>query len=44
MERAVRAVHDGSAQVLMKGLVNTSVYMRGILNREWGLRTGRLLS
>ena len=44
VERAVRAVHDGSAQVLMKGLVNTSVYMRGILNREWGLRTGRLLS
>ena len=44
VERAVTAVHDGSAQVLMKGLVNTSVYMRGILNREWGLRTGRLLS
>lgn len=44
VERAVRAVHDGSAQILMKGLVNTSIYMRGILNREWGLRTGRLLS
>lgn len=44
VEKAVREVHDGTAQILMKGLVNTSIYMRGILNREWGLRTGRLLS
>lgn len=44
VERAVREVHEGKAQVLMKGLVNTSIYMRGVLNREWGLRTGRLLS
>lgn len=28
----------------MKGLVNTSVYLRAILNRENGLRSGRLLS
>lgn len=44
VEKAVREVHNKNAQVLMKGLVNTSIYMRGILNREWGLRTGRLLS
>lgn len=41
---AVKAVREGGAQVLMKGLVNTSIYMRGILNKERGLRTGRLLS
>lgn len=41
---AVRAVKTGGAQVLMKGLVNTSLYLRGILNREQGLRTDRLLS
>lgn len=41
---AVQTVKRGGAQVLMKGLVNTSIYMRGILNKEWGLRTGRLLS
>jgi phosphate butyryltransferase len=41
---AVGAVRSGRAQVLMKGLVNTSVYMRGILNKEHGLRSGRLLS
>lgn len=44
VEAAVRLVRDKKADVLMKGLVNTSVYMRGILNKEWGLRTGRLLS
>lgn len=41
---AVRIVKAGHAKVLMKGLVNTSVYMRAVLNREDGLRTGRLLS
>lgn len=44
VEKAVRLVRDHEAEVLMKGLVNTSTYMRGILNKEWGLRTGRLLS
>ncbi|MPM10194.1 Phosphate acetyltransferase [bioreactor metagenome] len=42
--KAVETVRSGSSQVLMKGLVNTSIYMHGILNREKGLRTGRLLS
>lgn len=42
--KAVMTVRDGTSQVLMKGLVNTSVYMRGILNKEHGLRTGRLIS
>lgn len=41
---AVSLVKSGKAQVLMKGLVNTSVYMRAILNKENGLRTGRLIS
>lgn len=34
---AVRAVSDGDADVLMKGLVSTDVYMRGILDKEHGL-------
>lgn len=41
---AVKIVKSGRAKVLMKGLVNTSVYMRAVLNKEFGLRTGRLLS
>lgn len=43
-EKAVALVKDKQAQVLVKGMVNTSVYMRAILNRENGLRTGRLIS
>jgi phosphate butyryltransferase len=41
---AVKVVKSGNAQVLMKGLVNTSIFLRAVLNKEYGLRTGRLLS
>ena len=41
---AVKVVSRGDAQVLMKGLVNTSTYLRAVLNKEYGLRTGKLLS
>ena len=34
---AVKMVRDGKAEVLMKGLVSTDKYMRGILNKEFGL-------
>lgn len=34
---AVRAASAGEADVLMKGLVSTDKYMRGILNKEAGL-------
>ncbi len=34
---AVAAVVAGEADVLMKGLVSTDKYMRGILNKEAGL-------
>lgn len=35
--RAVQMIHHGEADVLMKGLVPTDRYMRGILNKENGL-------
>ncbi|MBQ8471665.1 MAG: phosphate butyryltransferase [Alistipes sp.] len=35
--QAVKAVAEGEADVLMKGLVTTEKYMRGILNKEAGL-------
>lgn len=44
VERAVKQVSKGQAQFLMKGYVDTSILLRGVLNKEWGLRTGRLLS
>lgn len=44
VEAAVRAVRAGRAQMLMKGLVSTSVFLKGVLNKEWGLRKRALLS
>ncbi|WP_430812206.1 MULTISPECIES: bifunctional enoyl-CoA hydratase/phosphate acetyltransferase [unclassified Carboxylicivirga] len=44
VELAVRMVHDGKADILMKGKVPTPVLLKGVLNKEWGLRTGSLLS
>lgn len=34
---AVKMINEGQADVLMKGLVTTDKYMRGILNKEFGL-------
>lgn len=44
VEAAVRAVRSGQAQMLMKGLVSTSLFLKGLLNKEWGLRQRGLLS
>lgn len=43
-EKAVRCVHEGRAEFLMKGLVSTPDLMRAVLNKEWGLRTGKTIS
>ncbi len=42
--KAAALVKEGRAQVLMKGLVNSSDFLRAVLDHEAGLRTGRLLS
>ncbi len=44
VELAVRMVHDGRADILMKGKVATPDLLRGVLNKEWGLRSGSILS
>lgn len=43
-ETCTDLVNSGKASVMMKGLVNSSDYMRAILNKEKGLRSGQLLS
>jgi len=43
-ELAVRAVHQNEASVLMKGHLPTSSLLKAVLNKEYGLRTGRVLS
>jgi len=44
VEKAVAIVKSGVADVLMKGLVNSSIFMKGVLKKEDGLRTGRRIS
>ena len=41
---AIRLVRGGEADLLMKGKVTTASLIRGVLDRDSGLRTGRLLS
>ncbi len=41
---AVRLVHEGQAELVMKGLVTTKDFVRAVLNEEFGMRRGRPLS
>lgn len=41
---AVQLVRDGRAHMLMKGLISTADALRAVLDKEHGLRTGRVLS
>ena len=41
---AVKLVHDGVADMYMKGLIDTKDFLKSVLNKEVGLRTGRPLS
>ncbi|MGA9175101.1 MAG: phosphate butyryltransferase [Thermoactinomyces sp.] len=43
-QMAVAAVRDGKADVVMKGMIQTADFLRAILNKEKGLRTGKVLS
>ncbi len=43
-ELAVKAVSSGKADVLMKGNVPTATILKEVLNKEYGLRTGNVLS
>jgi len=43
-EMAVRMARSGEADILMKGKIGTSMLLKSVLNKEWGLRTGNLLS
>jgi len=42
--QAVALVSSGEATILMKGMIKTSIFQKAILDREKGLRTGRILS
>lgn len=42
--KAVELVSSGKADMVMKGLVDTATFLRSVLNKEVGLRTGKLMS
>lgn len=42
--KAVELVSSGQADLVMKGLVDTSIILKAVLNKEVGLRTGNALS
>ena len=41
---AVKLVHDGEADMYMKGLIDTKGFLKSVLDKEVGLRTGKPLS
>lgn len=42
--KAVALIRDGQARLLMKGKIGTAALIKAVLDKEAGLRTGRLLS
>ena len=42
--KAIELVSSGAADMVMKGLVDTATFLRSVLNKEVGLRTGNLMS
>ncbi|WP_066365812.1 phosphate butyryltransferase [Neobacillus fumarioli] len=43
-EFAVKAIYNKEANVLMKGNIPTNIFLKAVLNKEYGLRTGNVLS
>lgn len=44
VREAVETVRKGEAQVVMKGVCSTAAFLKGILDKENGLRSGNILS
>ena len=42
--KAVKLAHDGRADMYMKGLIDTKNFLKSVLDKEVGLRTGGILS
>ena len=42
--KAVKLVHDGECDMYMKGLLQTKDFLKSVLDKEVGLRTGEILS
>jgi phosphate butyryltransferase len=44
VKTSVKLIHDGHADILMKGYLSTALMLKGVLNKDWGLRNKPLLS
>lgn len=43
-QKAVELMHQDKADILIKGLINTAVILKWVLNKDYNLNTGNLLS
>lgn len=43
-KEAVKLVSSGEADILMKGMISSSSFLKAVVNKDYGLRSGRLLS
>jgi phosphate butyryltransferase len=42
--RTIQAIHEGDAEIILKGKVKTATLLKTVMDAEHGLRTGRLIS
>ena len=42
--RTIQSIHDGAAEIILKGKVKTATLLKAVMDAEHGLRTGRLIS
>ena len=42
--KAVELVHNKKADILLKGMLETKVFLKSVLNKEVGLRSGKMMS
>ena len=42
--KAVELVHNKKADILLKGLLDSKTFLKSVLNKEVGLRTGKMMS
>lgn len=43
-ELAVKSISSGQCKLLMKGLVDTSIFLKAVLHKEWGIKEKSVLS
>lgn len=44
IQKSIELIRQGRAQVLMKGLCSTAYFLKGLLDKNKGLRSGRVIS